>query len=363
MKDILSQFVLANEVQAPVPIKTGIINDSYIARAAKEGGVSYFLQRINHHIFTDVDGLQHNIQTVTEHIRRKLQEQGCADVERRTLRIVPARDGRLYYKTPDGDYWRVYVQIEHAVSQDAVTAHSAYLTGRAFGEFQAMLSNLPSESLIETIPHFHDMAYRLEELQTAVRLDKAGRLHDSKDILEVLLKRAEHMCQAERLHREGKLPKRINHCDTKVNNILFDADGAPLCIVDLDTVMPGYVLSDFGDFMRTAANTGAEDAPNLNTIGVNMDIFRAYTKGYLETATFLTTSERELLPFGVTLMSYMQTVRFYTDWLNGDTYYKIRYPEHNLVRTRAQLRLLEEQERRYAEMETTVRECSHTVAE
>lgn len=354
MTDILSHFALANAVQAITPLKTGIINDSYIAKAAIKGGVSYFLQRINHRIFTDVDGLQHNIQTVTGHIRQKLTEQGIPDIARRTLQIVPAKDGKLYYRTAEGDYWRVYVLIEGTASREVLNPASACLTGRAFGEFQCMLADLPSDALIETIPHFHDMVFRLEQLQAAVEMNMAGRLASSKDILDALLSRAEHMCIAERLHAEGHLPKRINHCDTKLNNILFDTEGRPLCIVDLDTVMPGYVLSDFGDFMRTAANTGKEDDTDLDAIGVDMDIFRAYTEGYIETATFLTEEEKALLPFGVTLMSYMQAVRFYTDWLNGDTYYKILYPEHNLVRTRAQLRLLEEQEKRYAEMEAVV---------
>ena len=162
------------------------------------------------------------------------------------------------------------------------------------------------------------------------------------------------MCLAERLFREGRLTKRINHCDTKVNNMLFDEQGRPLCIVDLDTVMPGFVLSDFGDFMRTAANTGLEDDPNLDNIHVNMDVFDAYTRGYLREATFLTPLEKELLPYGCRRMSYMQAVRFLTDYLNGDTYYKIQYNEHNLVRTRAQIRLLEEQEKVQDEMQKII---------
>ena len=191
-------------------------------------------------------------------------------------------------------------------------------------------------------------------MDEAVQADRAHRLHDTLDILRVLNSRREEMCMAERLFREGKLPKHINHCDTKVNNMLFDEQGKPLCIVDLDTVMPGYVLSDFGDFMRTAANTGAEDDVCLDNIHVDMNIFEAYTRGYLREAKFLTPIEKQLLPFGCRLLSYMQTVRFYTDYLNGDTYYKIQYPEHNLVRTRAQLRLVEEQEKMREEMERIV---------
>lgn len=362
MKEILQQFALANEAGEITPLKTGIINDSYIARAATEGGTSYFLQRINHHIFTDVDGLQENIKKVTEHIREKLQKQGVRDVERRTLHIVPTKEGKLYYRTEKGDCWRVYDLIEDTESMDVITADSAYLTGRAFGEFQYMLSDLPPEELTETIPHFHDIVFRVKQLLEAMEEDKAGQLRESAILCKTLLMKNEEIRLMERLEQVSKLPIRINHCDTKVNNILFDKEGKPLCIVDLDTVMPGYVLSDYGDFMRTAANTGREDEKNLEAIDVNMEVFRSYTKGYLETATFLTEEEKALLPFGVLLMTYMQAIRFFTDWLNGDTYYKILYPEHNLVRTRAQLRLLEKQTERYEEMQTTVQEYSHTVA-
>ena len=165
------------------------------------------------------------------------------------------------------------------------------------------------------------------------------------------------MCAPERLYREGKLPKRINHCDTKVNNLLFDKKDEPICIVDMDTVMPGFVLSDFGDFMRTAANTGAEDDENLDNIGVNMDVFEAYTRGYLKKATFLTPIELENLAFGAKLLSYMQTARFFADYLNGDTYYKIQSPQHNWQRTLAQFRLLQSQEDNFDKMQQIVMSC------
>lgn len=345
MTNIISQFALANAVLDPQPVKVGFINDSFILPAAQAGGKSYFLQRINHHIFTNVDALQENILKVTNHIRAKLLAAGVQDVERRVLELVPTKDGKLYYKTPEGDYWRVYVLIENASSQEKVTPESAFLAGQAFGEFQCQLADIPEGELVESIPNFHNIEFRLQQLDDAIRDDKAGRVAQTKDIIDAINARREAMCLAERLHREGKLHKHINHCDTKVNNMLFDEEGKPMCIVDLDTVMPGYVLSDFGDFMRTAANTGEEDDKNLDNIHVNMEVFEAYTRGYLSRATFLTDLEKSLLPYGCRLLSYMQTVRFFTDYLNGDTYYKIQYPEHNLVRTYAQLRLLEEQEK------------------
>ena len=345
MKNILQQFAIPNAVADPKPLKIGFINDSFIVRAINKGEKSYFLQRINHHIFQNVEGLQQNIRKVTDHIRRKLQDAGETDIDRKVLELVPTKDGKLYYCTPEGDYWRVYVLIENASSQEKVTPESAELAGEAFGRFQCQLADLPFDELCESIPNFHNIEFRLKQLDDALTADPVGRKAACADIIDAINSRREEMCLAERLFREGKLPKHINHCDTKVNNILFDEAGRPICIVDLDTVMPGFVLSDFGDFMRTAANKGLEDDPNLDNIHVDLEIFEAYTRGYLKQATFLSDIEKELLPYGCRLLSYMQTVRFFTDWLNGDTYYKIQYPEHNLVRTRAQLRLVEEQEK------------------
>lgn len=355
MKEILRQFAITNEVEDPKPLKIGFINDSFIVRAKKAGEKSYFLQRINHHIFQNVEGLQQNILKVTNHIRRKLEAAGESDIERKVLELVPAHDGKLYYKTPEGDYWRVYVLIEGANSQEKVTPESAELTGQAFGRFQCQLADLPFDALCESIPNFHNIEFRLWQLDEALKADPVGRKAACADIIAEIDKRRDAMCLAERLFREGKLVKHINHCDTKVNNVLFDEAGKPICIVDLDTVMPGFVLSDFGDFMRTAANTGAEDDPNLDNIHVDLAIFEAYAKGYLKEATFLTDIEKELLPYGCRLLSYMQTVRFFTDYINGDTYYKIQYPEHNLVRTKAQLRLVEEQEKVADEMRSIIK--------
>ena len=354
MQHIISQFQLQNLVQLPEAIKVGFINDSFRLMAKEQGGVSYFLQRINHHIFQDVEGLQNNIQLVTDHIRHLLTEAGATDIDRKVLRLVPTHDGKLYYKTPEGDYWRVYELIANAKSYEQITPEGAALAGKAFGEFQCQLASLDAEMLVESIPNFHNLEFRIEQLYEALEKDLIGRKAATQDIADYFLQRAEKMCIAEHLYREGKLAKRINHCDTKINNMLFDEQGNPMCIVDLDTVMPGFVLSDFGDFIRTAANTGAEDDPNLENIHVNMAIFEAYAKGYLSTATFLTDLEKSLLPYGCMRMSFMQAVRFYIDYLNGDTYYKIAYPEHNLVRTKAQIRLFEEQEAVEAQMKSII---------
>ena len=374
MKEILSHFAIPNETGEPQPLHIGFINDSFIVPARRVGERSYCLQRINHRIFKDVKGLMRNIETVTNHIREKLQTAGVPDIDRKVLQLVPTKEGKLYYRTAEGNCWRLYVLVEPATSQEKVAPLSAELTGEAFGRFQKQLADLPFDALCESIPNFHNMEFRLQQLDEAimnvqrddvqctrddVRCTKEReRLEACGEIMDAINQRREEMCLAERLFREGKLQKHINHCDTKVNNVLFDEAGRPICIVDLDTVMPGFVFSDFGDFMRTAANTGLEDDPVLENIHVDMAVFEAYTRGYLKEATFLTDLEKELLPYGCRLMSYMQAVRFFTDYINGDTYYKIAYPEHNLVRTKAQLRLLEEQEKVAEEMKAIIHRLS-----
>lgn len=358
MENIVKQFDIKTEIGEIKPLKIGWINESFIVASKEPGQPSYFLQKINHHIFKDVEGLQRNIQLVTDHLRAKLAEQGVQDLDRRVLRLVPTKEGKLYYQDAAGNYWRVYINIENAKSYDIVNPELSEKAGQAFGDFQCMLSDIDTTQLIETIPNFHNMEFRLEEFRTAVKNNAAGRLSEVQWMVDEIEKRAEEMCAPERLFREGKLVKRVNHCDTKVNNMLFDDNDNVICIVDLDTVMPGFVLSDFGDFMRTAANTGAEDDANLDNINVNLAIFEAYTKGYLSKATFLSDVELENLAFGAKLLSYMQTTRFFTDYLNGDTYYKIQFPEHNWQRTKAQFKLLQSQEENFGKMQEIVKKYS-----
>ncbi|MDR0510829.1 MAG: aminoglycoside phosphotransferase family protein [Rikenellaceae bacterium] len=339
--DLNKNFRIEGTVASVAPLGMGHINDSLLVRTAEADRPDYLLQRINHHIFKDVAMLQRNILHVTDHIRRKLAAKGEDDLDRRTLTIIPTREGELFHF--DGaNYWRVYLFISGARSYDAINPALARAAGKAFGEFQSLLADIP-ETIGETIPNFHNMEFRLMQFREAVANDAAGRVAENKAIVDAIERRAEEMCRVERMGREGAIPKRINHCDTKVNNILFDERDRALCIVDLDTVMPGYVVSDFGDFVRTGANRGAEDDPDH--AGLDMDVYNAYAEGYLETArAFLTPVEIELLPFGARLLTYMQTVRFFADYLNGDVYYKTHHPAHNLQRTKAQLRLLEDME-------------------
>lgn len=262
----------------------------------------------------------------------------------------------MYYF--DGDsYWRVCLLIPNSQSFEEVNPEFSYEAGKAFGEFQAMLADIPDGTLGETILNFHNMEFRLQQFHDAIQANAANRLEEVKDLVKEIEKRAKAMCIQEELYREDKLKKRTNHCDTKVNNILFDKNGKVLCVIDLDTVMPGFVLSDIGDFIRTGANTGAEDDENLENVNVNMEIFKAYTKGYMETAkTFLTPTEIQMLPYGGRLPTYMQTVRFLTDYINGDTYYKIHHPKHNLQRTKAQFKLLQSLEEHAEEMDSFMKE-------
>ncbi len=325
---IVNAFKIHGNILDITPLGNGLINDTLKVVTPDK---AYVLQRINHSIFKDVDLLQHNIEVVTNHIREK----GHTSLEF----IQNKENGKTYYKDDEGNYWRVSLFINDSVTYEAVNPEYSEKAGRAFGEFEAMLVDVP-EQLGETIPDFHNMSLRLSQIREAVQADPAHRVSEVKELLELVEKYGDEICKADRLYAEGKLPKRICHCDTKVNNMLFNKNGDFLCVIDLDTVMPSFVFSDFGDFMRTAANPVAEDSPELDKVDVKMDIFKAFAKGYLEGAkSFITPIEKENLPYAVRLFAFMQCVRFLCDYINGDTYYKIQYPEHNLVRAKNQMQL------------------------
>ena len=299
-----------------------------------------------------ISGSNKGIETACQ----KLTEAGESDIDRKVLSFLSTEEGKTYWF--DGDsYWRVMVFIPRAKTYETVNPEYSNYAGQAFGNFQAMLADIP-ETLGETIPDFHNMEFRLKQLRDAVATNAAGRVAEVQYYLDEIEKRADEMCKAERLYREGKLPKRVCHCDTKVNNMMFDEDGKVLCVIDLDTVMPSFIFSDYGDFLRTGANTGDEDDKDLDRVNFNMEIFKAFTKGYLEGAkSFLTPIEIENLPYAAALFPYMQCVRFLADYINGDTYYKIKYPEHNLVRTKAQFKLLQSVEEHTPEMVAFINEC------
>lgn len=349
LSDLVNDFSINGKIKSIRPLGNGLINDTYLVETEEKDEEDYVLQRINTDIFRDPDILQENLLVITDHIRKKQKEAGVEDVSDKTLTIVRTKDGKLY-KAKDGKVWRMTVFIKDSVSNETVTPEMAYLTGKAFGEFHGYFSGEDTPEIKESIPDFHNIVFRIENLKKSLEKDVCGRAAEVKEITDELLRREEEMCVAVRLNKEGKLPKRISHCDTKLNNILFDKEGNIKCVIDLDTTMPGFILSDFGDFIRTAANQGEEDDKDLSRVNVDMDIFREFAKGYVESATFLTETEKRLLPFGAKMLTYMQTVRFLTDWLDGDVYYKIKYPEHNLVRTKAQLQLLHSIDTHFDEM-------------
>lgn len=336
---LVSHFDVQGTVKSVKPLGNGLINDTYKVAMNEEDAPAYVLQRINNAIFKDVELLQSNIEAVTAHLRKKLEEKQVADIDRRVLHFIKAETGKTYWREADDTYWRMMRFIPNAFTYETVNEKYSHAAGLAFGEFEAALVDLPQQ-LGETIPDFHNMELRARQLKEAVQNNPVKRLSVVESMVEELNRNMEEMCKAEQLHRDGKLPKRICHCDTKVNNMMFDADGNILCVIDLDTVMPSYVFSDYGDFLRTGANFTAEDDPNLANVGFNMDIFKAFTKGYLTSAgAFLTPIEREHLPFAAKLFPFMQCARFLTDYINGDVYYKIKYPEHNLDRAKNQLAL------------------------
>ena len=354
LQHIAGQFAIEGNVVEVRPLGNGLINTTY--KVVTEGNApDYVMQHINTAIFPDVDMLMDNITAVTAHIRKKLEAKNTADIDRKVLKFVPCNDGKYYYMH-EGKYWRIMVFIPDTVSKTGVTPESSYIVGETFGDFQAMLADIPVQ-LGETIKDFHNIEFRLQQFHDAVKADKVGRAAGVKDIIDEIEKRAESMTRSERLYREGTLPKRICHCDTKVDNILFDKNDDVLCVIDLDTVMPSFIFSDYGDFLRSAANTQAEDSPEYDKIAFRMDIFKSFTEGYLKTArAFLTPVEIENLPYGATLFPYMQLVRFFTDYLDGDNYYKTQYADHNLVRSKNQLTLLQRAEEKIPEMEAFIKE-------
>ena len=338
-KSIISHFAISGTVSEIKPLGNGLINDTYKVTTVEADAPDYVLQRINDSIFTDVDLLQNNIEEVTHHIREQLVKEGADDIDRKVLTFVKTDEGKTYIKDGKNQYWRISVFIPNAITMDVVTPETSYHAGKAFGKFEAQVADV-TDRLGETIPDFHNMELRRDQLRQAVKEDRAGRAEGVKDFIADIEKYMDEMCLCQCLFREGKLKKHVCHCDTKVNNMMFDQEGHVLCVIDLDTVMPSLFVSDYGDFLRTAANTIAEDSPEFDKINFRMDIFEAFTRGYIESASsFLSPLEISLLPHAAELFPYMQAVRFLWDYLNGDHYWKCKYPEHNLVRAQNQWHL------------------------
>lgn len=345
IEKIAKKFAIEGDIQATKPFGSGHINDTFLIRNTDSNCPDYLLQRINHHIFKDVEGVVVNISRVSAHLDTKLKGEFKSDKSvEQVLTLIPTTGGVLYLKDEDGNYWRMYQFIKDSISYDLVeSTKQAFEGGEAFGRFQLMLADMDASLLTETLPNFHNIKFRLENYKKALAEDIADRVKYVAEEIALIKEHEELMCSLYQMGEDGLLPKRITHNDTKFNNILFDKDDNVICIIDLDTVMPGYTAYDFGDAIRTLVNTAEEDEPDLNKIKVNMTLFKAYTDGYLkEAVNFLTKEELKSLYYAVFLFPYMQAVRFLTDYLQGDAYYKTAYPEHNLVRTKAQFKLFKE---------------------
>lgn len=360
LKNIVSHFAIRGTVSDIKPLGAGLINDTLLVTTAEADAPNYVLQRVNTNVFPDVDLVMRNIYAVTTHIRKKLEAAGETEIDRKVLTFMPSKDDETkLYAIVDGQYWRMMIFIENAITKQAVNPESSRAAGKAFGQFQAMLADIPVE-LGETIKDFHNMEFRLQQLREVIAKDPVGRVAEPEvqAMLKEINARAEYMCQAERMGREGILPKRVCHCDTKVNNMMFDQQDNVLCVIDLDTVMPNFIFSDYGDFLRTGANKVAEDFQDMDAVCFDVDIFKAFTEGYLSSAnSFLTRVEIENLPYAVKLFPYMQCVRFLWDYLSGDKYWKCQYDNHNFVRANNQLHLLLSIEKHESEMEAFIADC------
>ncbi|MDR1414445.1 MAG: aminoglycoside phosphotransferase family protein [Odoribacteraceae bacterium] len=335
------------------PVGDGLINDTFLVKTG-EGTPYYILQRKNRHIFTNVPAMMENIHKVTTHLKKKIEEAG-GDPAREALTLVPTREGRLFYRDDEGEFWTACLFVGETVSYDAARSPGlAFQGGRGIGRFQALLSDMPG-SLAETLPGFHDMRFRFKQWDEAVAGDAAGRKAGVPTEIAWIEERREEMLAFREKVERGDIPTRVTHNDTKISNILFDRAGEALCVIDLDTVLSGSCLNDYGDAIRSYANTGLEDDEDPDRVSLDLCIFEAYTRGYLsEAAGFLTRAEREGLAFAARYITFEQVLRFLMDYLDGDTYYKVKYPAHNLTRARAQFRLLRCMEERYGEMQATV---------
>lgn len=357
LKDLYHRFRAKGTYLKGYPFGSGHIHETFHIITSEEGEDDYILQKLNNNVFRNIPELQENIERVTGHLLKKISAIPGSDPGRECLVMIPAKDGKSWITDNDGNFWRMFIFIRDHRSYDIVDSRAkAFEGGKAIGRFQALLADLPGKPLYETIPSFHDVEKRIDSFKKTVEEDPAGRLKDTKAETESILKRSGNMRIIHKLGREGKIPVRITHNDTKFNNILFDRNDRSLCLIDLDTVMPGYFHSDFGDAIRTGANIAAEDEADLSMIRMDISLFEAYAEGYLsETRNTLNDLEKQYLAFSPLLMTYEQTLRFLADYLNGDIYYKIHHEHHNLQRTRAQMRLLESMEQQYEEMQKIIK--------
>lgn len=356
--EIAGKFSFEGSLVEILPFGQGHINDTYAAVFRQPGGGvrRYILQRINRFVFKDPEALMENVERVTRHLHRKIAAAG-GDPLRETLNLVMALDGRSFYRDPEGEYWRALLFIEGARTyEEAESPAHIYQAARAFGNFQRQLADFPAMQLHETIPFFHDTPRRFRAFEDAVQRDAFNRAAAVRDEIRFLEEReADTRVLVEEIAR-GVLPLRVTHNDTKFNNVMIDDHtGLAVCILDLDTVMPGLALYDFGDAVRSSAALAAEDEPDSTKAGFSLEIFESLAHGYLDVARdFLTPAELDRLAFSARLITLEQAIRFLGDYLNGDIYYKVHRPGHNLDRARTQIGMLRDMEARFEAMQALI---------
>ena len=353
MMDVIGKFQIVGNVKVCEPYGNGHINSTFLVITADEEARihKYILQSVNNNVFKEPRKVMENIEKVTTYLRQFVKD------EREVLNLIPTIDGKTYYEDENGFFWRMYDFIKDSVCIDRINSdEDFYQSAVAFGNFQKMLTDFPAETLHETIPNFHNTPSRYRDFLKAVEEDKCGRAASVKEEIEFIKAREAFYSVLLDSNKEGKLPLRVSHNDTKSNNVMLDAvTRKPLCVVDLDTIMPGFSVTDFGDSIRFGASTAAEDEKDLSKVHFDIKLFETYTRGFLKgCGGTLTQGEIDLLPAGAKMMTLECGMRFLTDYIDGDTYFKTAYPEHNLVRCRTQFRLVEEMEQHWDEMQAIV---------
>jgi len=341
LKNAFNQFETTGEFDSYKELASGHINDTYFIQTNKRP--YYVLQRINHGVFKDIPGLIENKVAISQHIQKKLKHLTKNKQERRVLQFVKTKKGASYYNGSDGSFWNMSLFIEDSVTFETVlNIDIAYEGGRLLGEFLTLTNDFDVSRLIEVIPKFHDMSYRYAQFKNAKGLATERRYNRSKKYIKKIETLKEEMHVLQKLKESGEIKTRVTHNDAKISNILFSKENKGLCVIDTDTVMPGIIHYDFGDAIRTSCTMAEEDETNLDLVEFNMDYYRAFTKGFLKkTSPFLSPLELELLPLGAKTMIFIMGLRFLTDYLNGDKYYKIKYQDHNFDRAKNQFKLLD----------------------
>ena len=352
--EICSQFELKGQFIDAIPYGEGHINNTFLVNTT---GNRYILQRVNSDVFKQPEDVMNNIALVTEYLHKKIIA-SCGDPYRETLTLIPTKKGEYYLITKEGDLFRMYLFIGNAISYQKVeTPELFYRIAKSFGRFQKMLDGFPAEQLKETIPNFHNTVVRYENFKNAVEADKAGRKNEVMKEIEFAMGREKDARIIMDAIKAGSVPLRVTHNDTKLNNILVDeTSGDGICVIDLDTVMPGSMLFDFGDSIRFGASTAAEDEKDLDKVWMDLALFEQYAKGYIEELhETMTEQELELLPMSAKLMTLECGIRFLGDYLDGDNYFRIHYPEQNLDRARTQLKLVADMEEKMDTMKEIVK--------